>query len=379
MGKPRLDPKVTESVMLKAGLKPLEPFKSFNAKWKCLHIQCGQIVYPTYGSIQRGQGGCRQCGFRNGSAKRKVTEKKLFEVMEKARLKPLEPYKSVHAKWKCQCLKCKRTVMVRYNDIRKNNSGCQYCAKRLVDEKDAVKIMLNKKLKPLVPYKNNKTRWKSQCLVCKKTVYPIFNSVQKKDRGGCKYCAGNVITQAQAKKLFIKAKLMPLEPYKSSNAKWKSRCMKCNEIVFPTYGNVYMGHSGCVYCSEIGFKPQQPAILYLLSHDQMNAIKIGITNNTTIISRLDQFKRHGWKINKKYRFKKGIEASKIERSIIDWLKKDLKLKNYLTPKQMPITGGHSETFDADLIALVDIQKKIHKIMQGLQDKPIAPKRRKSSK
>jgi hypothetical protein len=367
-GKPRLDPKVTKSVMLKAGLKPLEPYKSFFTKWKCLHIECGQIVYPTYAAIQGGQGGCRDCGFKIGSTKRKKSKEDLTKVMAKAKLEPLEPYKNSHSKWKCRCLVCKKIVYPSYKYVSKTSKGCRYCSKVLVDEVDAVKSMLKVKLKPLEPYKNSKTGWKCRCLVCNKTVFPVYNSIQS-GRGGCKYCAGNVVDPADAKKLFIKAKLKPLEPYKGADTKWKCKCMKCDEIVYPTYGNVYMGHGGCVYCSDIGFKPQQPALLYLITHLEMNSIKVGITNTKTVISRLDQFKRHGWKIHKKYTFKKGINASMIEREIIDWLKKDLKLPNHLSPKQMPITGGHSETFNADTISVLEIQKRIDKLVKGYRNNP----------
>jgi len=366
MGKQRLNPKVTKSVMLKAGLKPLEPYKSFNAKWKCIHIECGQIVYPTYARVQSGQGGCRSCGYIIGTAKRKNDDKYVIKVMAKAKLKPLEPYKNNSAIWKCRCLVCKKIVYPSYKYVSKTSKGCRYCSKVLVDEVDAIKSMLKVKLKPLEPYKNSKTGWKCRCLVCNKTVFPVYNSIQS-GRGGCKYCAGNVVNPADAKKLFIKAKLKPLEPYKGADTKWKCKCMKCDEIVYPTYGNVYMGHGGCVYCSDIGFKPQQPALLYLITHLEMNSIKVGITNTKTVISRLDQFKRHGWKIHKKYTFKKGINASMIEREIIDWLKKDLKLPNHLSPKQMPITGGHSETFNADTISVLEIQKKIDKLVKGYRN------------
>jgi len=367
-GKPRLDPKVTKSVMLKAGLKPLEPYKSFFTKWKCLHIECGQIVYPTYAAIQRGQGGCRDCGFKIGSTKRKNNKEDLTKVMAKAKLEPLEPYKNSHSKWKCRCLVCKKIVYPSYKYVSKTSKGCRYCSKVLVDEVDAVKSMLKAKLKPLEPYKNSKTGWKCKCLVCNKTVFPVYNSIQS-GRGGCKYCAGNAVKPADARKLFTKAKLMPLEPYKGADAKWKCKCMKCDEIVYPTYGNVYMGHGGCVFCSDIGFKPQQPALLYLITHLEMDSIKVGITNTKTVISRLDQFKRHGWKIHKKYTFKKGVNASIIEREIIDWLKKDLKLPNHLSPKQMPITGGHSETFNADTISVLEIQRRIDKLVKGYRNNP----------
>jgi len=364
VGKQRLSSEVTKSVMLKAGLKPLEPYISFNAKWKCIHLECGQIVYPRYADIQGGQGGCRSCGFRKGSAKRKNDDSKLIQVMTKAKLQPLEPYKENHAKWKCRCLVCKKIVYPTFNHVKRTNSGCVYCSKRKVDQEEVMAIMRRAKLKPLVPYKGNKTKWKCLCLVCKKTVYPIYNSIQR-GSGGCKYCAGMVVTHAQAKKLFISAKLMPLEPYRNSSTKWKSECMVCGEIVYPTYGNIYMGHRGCLNCSDIGFKPKQPALLYIITHTNLNAIKIGITNTSTIINRLDQFKRHGWQIHKKYSFKKGIHASTIEANVIRWLKKELKLRNHLSAKDMPITGGHTETFDADSISVVEIQRRIELLKKGL--------------
>lgn len=367
MGKAKLDPKKTNAVMIKAGLKPLEPYKNVHSKWKSIHIECGKIVYPSYIRIKSGQSGCKECADKKSTVKRRNSSKKIMEVMKKAKLKPLEPYKNTHAKWKCKCLGCKKIVYRRFNDVLASQSGCQYCSKRLVDENHAIKIMLKKKLKPLVPYKSNKTKWKSKCLVCERIVYPTYNSVQKS--GGCKYCAGKVVSQAQAKRLFIKAKLMPLEPYKKSDTKWKSKCLICGEIVYPTYGNIYMGHGGCFYCSDIGFKPQKPAILYLISHKQMNAIKVGITNTETKISRLNQFKRQGWLVDKKYPFKKGIHASKIENEIIRWLKKDLRLTNYLSSAEMPITGGHSETFDADLITTIEMQKKIKELIKGYRNNP----------
>jgi hypothetical protein len=365
MGKPRTDPKLARSVMLKAGLKPLEPYSAFHTKWKCIHIKCGKIVYPTYASIQGGQGGCRDCGFTTGSAKRKNEITKIMKVMTKTNLKPLEPYKNTQTPWKCRCLVCKKIVYIRFKDVQRSLKGCTYCLKLKVDGAELVKKMVKAKLKPLEPYKNSFTGWKCKCLRCNKTVSPSWNQIRR-GQGGCKYCAGKVVSPAQAKRVFRKSKLMPLEPYKNARTPWKSKCLDCNEIVYPTYGNVYMGH-GCVYCSDIGFKPNKSAILYLITHHQMNSIKVGITNTDTKISRLEQFKRHGWKVSKKYNFQKGIHASKVENEIIDWLKIDLKLPNHLSPKEMPITGGHTETFNADTISILAIQKRIEKTIKGLQE------------
>jgi hypothetical protein len=47
--------------MLKAELKPLEPYKGANRKWKCKCLKCGTIVEPKLASIYSGQGGCINC------------------------------------------------------------------------------------------------------------------------------------------------------------------------------------------------------------------------------------------------------------------------------------------------------------------------------
>jgi len=47
--------------MQEAKLQPLEPFKTANTKWKCKCLVCENIVYPRYGTIQAGHGGCGFC------------------------------------------------------------------------------------------------------------------------------------------------------------------------------------------------------------------------------------------------------------------------------------------------------------------------------
>ena len=366
MGKPRLDPKLAEEVMLKAGLKPLEPYTQFRAKWKCLHIACGEIVYPSYASIQGGQGGCKDCGYKIGSAKRKTDETHISKVMANAKLKPLEPYKNDRSKWKCKCLVCKKIVYISFKYVSKTNSGCSYCSKVLVDEVDVVKLMLKAKLKPLVPYKNSKTGWKCKCLVCSKTVFPVYNSIQR-GQGGCKYCAGNMANPEKAKELFIKAKLMPLEPYKNAGAKWKSKCMKCNQIVYPSYGNISQGTGGCIYCAEIGFKHKEPAYFYIIFHADFDSIKVGISNENSNQNRLIAFFKDGWQLHYKYDFKIGSDAIKIEKEILRWIREDLELPIHLSLKQMPITGGHTETVSADSITVIEIKKRVDQVIKGLKN------------
>jgi hypothetical protein len=108
----KVDPSYAESVMLKAGLKPLEPFKSSTTKWKCLHLACGEIVSPQYHQIQRGQGGCLSCGRKRTAESQRIPEDDAIKMMMGANLKPKTKFPGAKIPWKCECLKCKKIVSI---------------------------------------------------------------------------------------------------------------------------------------------------------------------------------------------------------------------------------------------------------------------------
>ena len=58
------------------------------------------------------------------------------------------------------------------------------------------------------------------------------------------------LSDNEARKVMLGAKLKPLEPYKSSGLPWKCRCIKCNSICKPTLGNVKQGRGGCFECGK---------------------------------------------------------------------------------------------------------------------------------
>ena len=60
----RLDHSVAEAVMLKANLKPLEPYTSAHINWKCECLVCGSIVTPKYATVQSKGAGCKTCRYR---------------------------------------------------------------------------------------------------------------------------------------------------------------------------------------------------------------------------------------------------------------------------------------------------------------------------
>jgi uncharacterized protein YneF (UPF0154 family) len=301
----RVDEQTAVNMMLKAGLKPLEPYTNAHTKWKCIHIECGKIVYPTYDHVQRGQGGCKDCGFKKIGAKKRNNEADAIEVMKKAKLKPLEPYKGVDSKWKCLHIECGKIVYPTYYHIQRGQGGCAYCAGQIPD--------LNK-----------------------------INQVMKQ------------------------AQLKPLEPYKTAVSKWKCKCLRCGKTVYPVYNTIQQGRGGCRYCATKGINMNVPSYLYLITNDELYSHKIGIGNhlNRKTQDRLSNFTKCGWQTYKVWQMKTGADALDIEAKIFKIIRKDLKIPVHLSREQMPKTEGQTETINADTITLVELEKIINKVIKG---------------
>ena len=363
-------------VMKKAKLKPLEPYKAALTKWKCLHIPCGNIVYPKYNWIQQGQGGCNTCRYIKSGNSNRMPEKEAVAIMLKAGFKVLEPYKNANAKWKCKCLTCKSIVFPMLTSVQ-GGHGCYQCGIKTVadksrkDEKVAIQVMLDHGYQPLVPYKGSNAKWKCKCLKCAKIIYPTFGSVQYGDTQ-CEYCAGNKVDPKDAKKIMLASKLKPLEPYSGNNKKpWKCIHIPCGRVVSPSYGAVRAGQGGCGFCAIRGINLNLSSYLYLITHSQLGAHKVGIGNarnaSKKYADRLGKFRKFGWESHKVWDFDTGEEALKVEAAVFQVLRKELKLPSYLSREQMPKTGGETETVDADEITLLQLEKIIKKVIKGLQE------------
>ena len=420
----RIDSKVAVGLMVRAGLKPLAPYVGVASKWKCKCSKCNKIVYPSLQSIKRGQGGCKPCGYKKSSDKRKIDSdtavaaminagfkplepykgagiswkcsclicgeeisptlnkvkkgsgckfckgiaklnpEAAFKVMLLAGLKPLVPYKNSSSKWKSRCLNCKKIVSPTYSAIQQGQGSCVYCAKNKIDEKDAIKVMLSSKLQPLEPYERNGKPWKSRCLNCKKIVSPTYSAIQQ-GQGSCVYCSGKKVDPEDAVMMMLAAKLQPLIPYKSHDTKWKCKCLNCGKIVFPRYDSIKTGQGGCIYCAEYGINMNTPSYLYLITNNRLNSHKIGIGNHKKVNDRLTKFNRKGWATFKVWNFQTGGEAWKVETSVFRVIRKELKLPIHLSKGEMPVTEGHTETIAADAIDLRALEKVINTVIKEL--------------
>jgi hypothetical protein len=360
----KLDPKVAEEVMIAAGYMPLEDYKTALNKWKCRHIQCGATVFVKYNSIQQGKGGCLSCGLQKSAESKKFTQEKATAIMLKKNLKPLEPYSGSVNGWMCECLKCGKVVYPALGSVQRAKIGCEYCAGRKVDAEDAIALMLKGGFRPLEPFTNALANWKSECLKCGKTSSPQYNNVRQ--GSACTYCSKRKIDENSAVEFMMNADLEPLEPYMGNKVPWKSKCLKCNQIVYPRWNDVQKGHSGCNFCAPKGINLTKPSYLYLITHYQLNAHKVGIGNHKKVNDRLGRFRKFGWETYRVWEFETGKTALEIEAEIFKILRGDLNLPIYLAFEDMKKTQGHTETVGADSISLSQLERIIEKVVTGFQ-------------
>jgi hypothetical protein len=236
--------------------------------------------------------------------------------MRKKGYEPLAEYVNDRTGWKIRCKKCNRISEPTYQKVSRQEriTGCKFCNIRSVDPlfgKMAAKVMRKSGFRPLVPYKNARTPWKSQCL-------------------------------------------------------------RCKQIVKPMYTNVCKGR-GCSHCSPLGINLNIESYLYLITHDRLNSHKIGIGNKRSEKriweDRLGRFKRDGWEAFRVWNFETGGQAWEVERAIFKIVRKDLKLPIHLSKEQMPKTEGQTETMNADDITLLELEKIIKKIIKGYRNNP----------
>lgn len=425
----RLDPNFAVEIMLKQGWKPLEPYKSSLTPWKSQCIKCGHLGSPRFANVQRGAG-CTVCKNAEKIDPKKLTEEQAVQIMLDAGLRPLVPYVNTKTLWESLCLKCHKVTSPTLGNVRNTKIPCIYCSGQKVDPNDAKKVMEEANLIPLEPFPNATSKWMCKCVKCGETVYPVYTYI-KQGQGGCVHCGREATakshryTHEMTVDTMKKADLEPLEEYKSSDAPWKCRCLKCERVVFPSFSNVSNGHKGCAFCSgnavhpedavkimlesgyeplepypahnktkwksrhiqcgtvvypyyntiqnrksgcsvcaEYGLKLEDPAYVYIMIHDEFRSVKVGISNNKAKPNRIKSHASNGWKLHKQIDLPNGAIATDIEAKTFYWIRRELGLGVHLT-KEMMKSGGYSETVDAEEISVLQIDRYIKKLIREL--------------
>jgi len=350
--------------MRAAGAEPLERYSGADTPWRCVCLTCGTVGYPRLSGMGR-QGPCKPCGRKRANAKMRLNAAQSIQVMRDAGLEPLEDYPGSRA-WRCRCLKCDREVTPTYGSIR-SGSGCHYCASKArgvaqrgrpissrgkldYDPNTVVLLMRNAGMEPLEDCPGRHAPWRCRCLVCGTIGLPRLNGIQA-GQGGCVPCGKRKAdAAARTRRLnddstaaeMTAAGLNPLVPYPGSDKPWRCRCVNCDREVTARLTGVRTG-KGCRYCATHGIDLTAPTMVYVVSHPQWGAVKVGIGACTGYNSRLLQHERAGWVLAHSRAYPTGAGALDVEQAVLARLRAK-KLAPYLAAKTMP--NGWTETCDA---------------------------------
>ena len=354
-------------LMKDVGLIPLEEFKSAASPWKSECELCGKVSRRTLHNVKVTGKGCPHCSF----AKTRVPQDEMMSLARDLGYEPLEPYETQTKLWKLKCSKCGLETS-RYPSslkFRKRSSktgliGCAGCSLRQkIKESDqgeiAIQMMEKAGFEILEPYISAKHPWKVRCKKCRMEMTKQFTHVKSENKG-CKYCSGNYLNNEQIFTIMLNAQLEPLEPYVNAQKPWKCKCLKCGKTVKPRFGGISAGIGGCRFCGPHGLDFNKPAFIYLITNEDLNAHKIGVSGKDIRTDRLKAHTKFGWKLYKRLNVDTGEVAFLIEQDVLLWLRGDLGLGVYVVKEQMP-QGGYSETVDASEIDLPTIWARVEKL------------------
>lgn len=331
--------------MLAANLQPLEPYPGGSTPWRYRCIECSYEGAITRGNVTQGHG-CRGCGVKSRADKRRLSHDQAAEIMLAAGVEPTEPYTSNNVPWPCVCLTCGRNVAPSRASVCSGQGACKFCARTAREPEEAAEAMRAYGVEPVVAYPGTGKPWASLCMRCGRTVSPRLSGLDQ-GQGACVYCAPNAPVSAQEAEADMRAAgFEPLEAFRGTMYHWRSRCTACNKESTPTLHKVRIGR-GCRYCARYGLQYADPAVLYVLHHARLEAVKVGITNVGT--TRLRGFQQRGWIVVGTLPLETGAEALRIEQAVLRHIRKEMELPPYLTETEMDGMNGWTETTGAEAL------------------------------
>lgn len=343
------------SIFEMAGLTPKVPYKNSSTPRLCVCQSCNREVSPTYNSLKTSKSGCRYC------SKLLIDPDDANNLMLSNNLKPLDSFQSGKTPWRSVCLICNSECFPRFANIKSGNGGCQVCAlkrriaSRTLSEEVAVQIMKDSGLIPLEPYKSSKDKWLCKCGTCGREVRPMLNTIQQGD-GGCGWCSKSIVDPEEALKFMVQNGFAPQIEYPGSNVPWPSKHEACGRISSPRYASIKRGGT-CKFCTNKGFQFHLPGYIYLITHSELHAHKVGIASSDMRNDRVKSHVAQGWQLFRTKSFELGDDAYRVEQATLNWLRSELNLSACVSSTEMP-QGGWSETVSSDEIDLVSIWDQI---------------------
>ena len=176
-----------------------------------------------------------------------VSEAEALALITRFRVAPVEPYPGFKEPWKCKCLDCGRAINVRLKNAQSSGQACNFCKGLRNDSDDVSTLMRANDLEPLEPYKSANAPWLCKCLRCGRETSPSLRKVQKRGHQ-CGWCARTRLDPNEAREILRAANVEPIGDYPGSSVGWESTCNRCGRKVFPKVAVVNFGIGACVYC-----------------------------------------------------------------------------------------------------------------------------------
>ncbi|WP_159424640.1 hypothetical protein [Streptomyces sp. TLI_053] len=237
-------------------------------------------------------------------------------------------------------------------------------------EREARALMAERGLTPLlpVPYPGNTVPWESECGNCRQVTAPTLASVRKAINRGqpkcCDLCRRNApITQRAAVDLLLRAGAEPLEPYPGVKIRWKARCLndKCRQVIWALLDSIkHAGTGACESCGAYGIKADDDALVYLIVHRALGAVKIGIAKAGS--RRLALHAAQRWEEIIQIQLI-GRDARAVERAVLQkWAR--LGLPYGVSPTDMP-HAGYTETVSLSARSEAEVRDDLARALRGI--------------
>ena len=125
---------------------------------------------------------------------------------------------------------------------------------------------------------------------------------------------------------------------------WRCQHVPCGRKVTARLNKIRSGEGCCRYCARYGFNLANPAVVYVLHHPALHAVKVGISGGD---ERVGRYIHNGWTLVKTAAFATGAAAWATEQAVLRHIREQMGLSHFLTAEQMGAQGGGwTETFDA---------------------------------
>ena len=251
------------AVYLEADFDLMQQYVDSGTAHRCLCRRCGSKCTASYTSVRQGQRGCKKCKAELMRNARILDSKEVDALFRNSGMEPLEPYLGASKPRKSRCLTCGKIGTPTYTTLRTGHLGCKDCGYKIVKSKlislkrDLEKIeeiFSNANLEPLEEYSGALNPRRCRCLICKKTVSPVYGNLQQ-GQGGCIYCAAKLrgenqrTSQETADAVCASKNITPLEPFISVDTPRACKCNVCGKTSKSRLKELVSGHaSGCRYC-----------------------------------------------------------------------------------------------------------------------------------